>query len=64
MTEKKTLAEREKELQCLLSTPTGREQLAALESRYQSSSGSLRPEATSIITYILVCERDLGLIRL
>jgi hypothetical protein len=60
---KKTLPQREKELQALLATPAGREELKQLESRYRSASGRLRPGKTSVITYILVHERELGLLR-
>jgi hypothetical protein len=63
MTLKKTLPEREKELQSLLTTTAGREELRALESRYQTASGQERPARTSVITYILVHERELGLIK-
>ena len=58
----KTLPQREKELQALLATPAGREELQGLESRYQAASGRLRPTSTSIITYILVYEREQGLL--
>jgi hypothetical protein len=60
---KKTLPQREKELQALLATAAGREQLQQLESRYRSASGRLRPGKTSVITYILVHEREQGLLR-
>jgi hypothetical protein len=59
----KALSEREKELQSMLTTPTGREGIRQLESRYQAASGRERPARTSIITYIIVHERELGLIR-
>ena len=62
MTPKKTLSQREKELQSLLSTPTGREELQELDSRYHAASGKLRPAKSSVITYILVHERQQGLI--
>src|SRR6516164_4958947 len=58
----KTLVQREKELQSLLATPAGRKELGELESRYCEASGRLRPASTSIITYILVHEREAGLI--
>jgi|SRR6516165_88028 hypothetical protein len=58
----KTLVQREKELQSLLATPAGRKELGELESRYREASGRLRPASTSIITYILVHEREAGLI--
>jgi hypothetical protein len=60
---KKTLPQREKELQALLATPAGRVELQELESRYRSASGRLRPGKTSVITYILVHEREQGLLR-
>jgi len=60
--EKKTLPQREKELQCLLSTAGGRVELQQLEFRYQETSGNSRPARTSVITYILVHEREQGLI--
>jgi hypothetical protein len=62
MPSKKTLHERETELQSLLATPAGREALQSLESRYQEASGRRRPRRTSVITYILVWEREQGLI--
>lgn len=62
MSPKKTLQEREKELQSLIATPAGREHLQELASRYNATSGKLRPTGTSAITYILVHERQLGLI--
>jgi hypothetical protein len=62
MPETKTLHQREKELQSLLATPKGREELHELGSRYQAAGGRLRPGRTSVITYILVHEREKGLI--
>ena len=62
MTPKKTLQQREKDLQCLLATPAGRKELDELESQYHAASGRTRPGRTSIITYILVHERGQGLI--
>jgi hypothetical protein len=58
----KTLRQREKELQSLLATPAGREELQELESRCYASGGRPRPARTSVITYILVHERERGLI--
>jgi hypothetical protein len=58
----KTLREREKELRALLATPQGRAELQGLASRYQANGGRARPERTSVVTYILVHERGLGLI--
>lgn len=62
MLEKKTLQDREKELQGLLSTPAGRREVDDLASRYAEKSGKLHPPGKSSITYILVYERELGLI--
>ncbi len=58
----KTLQQREKELRSLLVTPEGRKELHDLEARYQSAGGKVRPGKTSLITYILVYERERGLI--
>jgi hypothetical protein len=58
----KTLAEREKELQSLLATPAGRQELNELAARYQAEGGRFSPPGRSVITYILVHERALGLI--
>jgi hypothetical protein len=62
MTVKHTLQERERELRSLLATPAGREELQKLASRYHAASDKLRPTGTSVITYILVHERQQGLI--
>jgi hypothetical protein len=62
MPPKKTLPQREKELQSLLATAEGRRELEELEARYQAAGGRLRPPHTSAITYILVYEREQGLI--
>jgi hypothetical protein len=62
MTQTKTRQEREKELQALIRTSEGREELESLACRYQSDGGPTRPERTSVITYILVHERGMGLI--
>jgi hypothetical protein len=59
---KMTLPQREKELQSLLATPAGRTELHELESRYHKTSDRLRPSKTSVVTYILVHERERGLI--
>ena len=61
MAQKKTLPEREKELQAMISTPEGRMELERLASLYQKG-GRPRPPRTSVITYILVHEREKGLI--
>jgi hypothetical protein len=62
MTPKKTLQQREKELQTLLATPAGRDELRELGSRYSAAGGKVRPERASVITFILVYERERGLI--
>jgi hypothetical protein len=62
MTPKKTLPQRQKELQCLLATPVGRQELLEMELRYHAISGKVRPKNTSVITYILVHERVQGLL--
>jgi hypothetical protein len=58
----KTLSEREKELQALLATSEGRALLQDLDSQYHAASGKVRPAKASLITYILVHERQRGLI--
>jgi hypothetical protein len=58
-----TLQQREKQLQSLLGTPEGRKELQELANRYSTTSGKVRPAGTSVITYILVQEREQGLIR-
>lgn len=63
MSSTKTLQEREKELQALLANPAGRQQLEELASQVQATSGNAKPPRRSIITYILVHERERGLIR-
>jgi hypothetical protein len=63
MTPPITLQQREKQLQSLLATPEGREELQELANRYSAASGKARLEGTSVITYILVQERERGLIR-
>ena len=62
MTATKTLREREAELRSLLATPAGQEELQRLESRYHAAGGRLRPVNASVITYILIQERQHGLI--
>jgi hypothetical protein len=62
MTVKKSLREREKELKSLLATPAGRDELEELESQYAAKGASLRVGRMSIITYLLVYERESGLI--
>jgi len=62
MAAKKTLREREKELQTLLASPSGRVELQKLESGYAAAGGAVRPDRASLITYLLVYEREHGLI--
>jgi hypothetical protein len=62
MPPKKTLSQREKELQSLLATEAGRNELRALEIRYAARSGKERGPRMSVITWILVHERERGLI--
>ncbi len=62
MSAAKTLRDREKEMQALLATPAGRAELEALAGRYGDDGGRARPVRTSVITYILVHERQMGLI--
>ena len=58
MTAKKTRLEREKELQTLLGSPAGKAEVEALADRYAASSSGIRPARVSLVTYILVCERE------
>jgi hypothetical protein len=46
----------------LFATSAGRDELQKLASRYHAASGKLRPAGTSVITYIMVHERQQGLI--
>ena len=62
MTAKKTRLEREKELQTLLGSLTGKAELEALADRYTASGRRIRPLGTSLVTYILVCERERDII--
>ena len=62
MNPKRTLQDREKELQALMATPAGRKVLQELAAQYHAASGKLKPAGTSAITYILVHERQQGLI--
>ena len=59
---KKTLQERQKELQLLFETPAGRAELQALAARYAAADGKLMAGRSSVITYLLVYEREHGLI--
>lgn len=62
MPQTKTLQQRETELRSLLASPTGQKELQDLESRYYEASGKPKPPKASVITYILVHERERGLI--
>ncbi len=62
MIPKKTLRQREEELRCLLATPAGMNELQELESWYAAAGGTVRPPKASVITYLLVYERQRGLI--
>ena len=62
MAAKKTLQDREKELRALMATQTGRDEIQELATRYCRVSGKLKPAGTSTITYIVVHEREQGLI--
>lgn len=62
MSKHKTLEVRQSELQKMMTTPAGREDLEALASLYEATSGKTRPPNTSVITYIIVHERSKGLI--
>jgi hypothetical protein len=62
MNPKKSLPERQEELRSLLANPAGRAELQALESRYAAATGRPRPAGKSVITFILVYEREHGLI--
>ena len=62
MTPLKTVQQREKELQSLLVYPEGRKKLEELQSQYYVESGKYKPTKASTITYILVHERQWGLI--
>ena len=52
----------EKELQPLLIMPAGRGKLEQLAAKYHAVSGKVKPAGASAITYILVHERQHGLI--
>ena len=62
MQQPKTLQQRQRELQALLATPQGRVQLEEMASGYAAAGGRVRLMGTSVITYILVHERQQGLI--
>ena len=58
----KTLQQREKELQTMLADAAGKLELQALASQYHAISGNPQASRTSVITYILVHERQRGMI--
>jgi hypothetical protein len=62
MTPPKPLHVREAELVALLATPAGRTELEQLASRYAAADGRFRAPRTSVVTYIIVHERQAGLI--
>jgi len=62
MQSKKTVQQREKELQSLLATPAGMTELRQLEARY-AASDRIRPPKSSVVTFILIHEREQGLIK-
>jgi hypothetical protein len=62
MAAKKTRLEREKELQVLLGSLPGKAELEALADHYAASGRRIRPGRTSLVTYILVCERERDMI--
>jgi hypothetical protein len=59
----KTLDQRQTELRALLATKEGRAELEALATQYYAAGGRSRVEGTSVVTYILVHERERGLVR-
>ena len=63
MQAKKTLQERQTELQTLLKTREGQAELEALATRYHAATGRARYEGTSLISYILAHEQERGLIK-
>ena len=62
MTVRRTLQERERELQALLGDPERRHELEELAQKYVAESGRPKPQGTSVITYVLVHERGQGLL--
>ena len=59
---KMSLLQRERQLQSMLANPAGRDELRDLSNRYSAAGGRIRPERASLVTYILVHERERGLI--
>ncbi len=62
MAAKKTRQERETELRFLMASPPGRAEFDQLASSYCAKSGRPLVAGKSVITYILVHEREAGLI--
>ena len=62
MTAVMTRLKREKELQTMRGSLAGKAELDALADRYAASSGRIRPGRMSVVTYILVCERERDMI--
>jgi hypothetical protein len=58
----KTLQEREKELKTLLATQEGRAELEDLARQYAAAGGRIWPTGRSVVTYIIVHERQSGLV--
>ena len=52
----------EKELQALLVTPEGQAKLRALAERYEAAGGRVLHASKSVVTYVLIHERGLGLV--
>jgi hypothetical protein len=63
VTATKTVQEREKELKSLLATDVGRAELEELAARYAAAGGRIWPTGRSVVTYIIVHERQSGLVR-
>lgn len=58
----KKLDARERELYALIATQLGRMELKSIADEYARASGTPFPAGESIITFILVFERDRGMI--
>lgn len=56
----KSAQARVKELQALLATPAGRAELQAMAESYFAAGGRMIPKGSSLVTYILVHERERG----
>jgi len=62
MTARKTLRQREKELQALMASDAGRAVLEELASHYHEAATQVSLRGKSVISFILVHERVHGLI--